>query len=101
MVAQTVAMRERALGCEEPRPPERRPRTRAVSLGDRSDVGRFRTLRALALLELHARALGERLEAVAGDAAVMDEEILRSLVGGDEAVPLRIVEPLDDSVGHG
>src|SRR4051794_36641386 len=30
----------------------------------------------------------------------MDEEILRSLIRGDEAVPLVVVEPLDDSVGH-
>src|SRR5262249_25438249 len=45
-------------------------------------------------LELHLRALGEGLEALAGDAGVMDEEILRPVVGGDEAIPLLVAEPL-------
>jgi hypothetical protein len=30
----------------------------------------------------------------------MNEEILRTLVRGDKAVPLRIVEPLDGSASH-
>src|SRR4051794_6165052 len=76
-----------------------RPRARCV-LGDRGDVRRLRALRPLARLVLHARALGERLEAGAGDIRVVHEEVLRSLVGSDEAVPLRIVEPLDGSVSH-
>src|SRR3954454_12118994 len=67
---------------------------------DGRDVGRLGALRALALLVLDARALGERLVAVAGDAAVVHEEILRALVRGDEAIPLRVVEPLDGSVSH-
>src|SRR5438093_10264114 len=72
----------------------------ASALGDRNDVRRLRALGTLALLELHPSTLSEGLEAVAGDVAVMDEEILRALVGGDEAVPLRIIEPFDDSVSH-
>src|SRR4051794_15520805 len=69
-------------------------------LRDGRDVGRLGALRALALLVRDARALGERLVAVTGDAAVVHEEILRALVRGDEAVPLRIVEPLDGSISH-
>ena len=63
-------------------------------LGDWGDVRRLGPLRALFLLERHACAVVERLEAAAGDVRVVDEEILRTLVRDDEAVPLRIVEPL-------
>src|SRR3712207_4827670 len=52
-------------------------------------------------LELHARALCERTEAVALDRAVMDEEVLAALVGRDEPEALVVVEPLDGSGGHG
>src|ERR671932_135473 len=45
-------------------------------------------------------ALGERPEAAAVDAAVMDEEILPGVVGGDEAVALVVAEPLDGSCCH-
>src|SRR5580765_1669465 len=50
-------------------------------LGDRGDVRRLGALRALPLFERDARALSERLVTVAGDLRVMDEEILRPLVG--------------------
>src|SRR5581483_4182095 len=70
------------------------------SLRRDDDVRRLGTLRAFPLFERDARALGERLVAVAGDVRVMDEEILRSLIRGDEPVPLRIVEPLDGSACH-
>src|SRR5215210_4028535 len=46
------------------------------------------------------RALGQRLESAGVDAAVMDEEVLASLVRGDEAEALVVVEPLDGSGGH-
>ena len=69
-------------------------------LGDRGDVGRLGALRALALLVRDACALGEGLVTLTGDARMMHEQILRPLVRGDEPVPLRIVEPLDGSVGH-
>src|SRR6186997_1918996 len=72
----------------------------AHRLGDQGDVGRLGTLFALALLELHASALAQRLEAVAGDVAVVDEEILRAFIRSDEAVSLVVVEPLHDSVSH-
>src|SRR4051794_18982812 len=69
-------------------------------LGDRADLDRLGALRALALLELHACTLGERLVAIAGDAAVVNEEILRPAFRGDKAIPFRVVEPLDGSVSH-
>src|SRR5437899_2318591 len=75
-------------------------RPRAEALDDRGDLDRLRALRALALLELHAHTLGERLIAVAGDAAVVNEEILRPVLRGDEAIPLHVVEPLDRSVSY-
>ena len=52
------------------------------------DVGRLGALRAFALLELDARAFGERLEALAGDIAVMDEEILPPSSGVMKPYPL-------------
>src|SRR5205814_2039783 len=55
---------------------------------------------ALARLELDLRALGERLEAATEDLRMVDEEILPAFVGRDEAVPLRVVEPLDGSGCH-
>src|SRR4029453_940929 len=69
-------------------------------LRDRSHVGRLGTLRAFALLERDPCALGERLEAVAGDVAVVHEQVLRAFIGRDEAVKLAVVEPLDGSVCH-
>src|SRR5205085_12569774 len=64
------------------------------------DVGRLRTLRALCGLVLDLRALVQRLEAAACDAGVMHEEVSPCLIGSDEAVALRIVEPLDGSGCH-
>src|SRR6185312_16472350 len=63
-------------------------------LRDGHDVRRLGALLALAAFELDLGTLGERLEAVAGDRRVMDEQILRSVVRRDEAVALRVVEPL-------
>jgi len=51
-------------------------------------------------VELDLRALIEGLEAVARDAAVVDEQILARPVRGDEPVPLRVVEPLHGSGRH-
>src|SRR5436309_9298265 len=67
---------------------------------DLDDVARLGALVALGGLELHGRAFGERLVAVACDVAVVHEEILPALGGGDEAVTLRIVEPLHGSSSH-
>src|SRR2546427_103535 len=55
-----------------------------------SDVGRLRALLPLAGLELDLRALGQRLEALAGDVRVVHEEILLTPLWGDEAVALRV-----------
>src|SRR3954465_3839789 len=48
----------------------------------------------------HLRALSQRLEAVGVDAGVMDEEVLATLVRGNEAEPLVVVEPLHGSGSH-
>src|SRR5581483_8864872 len=67
---------------------------------DGPDVRGLRALLPLRRLELDLRALGEGLEALAGDAGVVDEQILRSVIGGDEAVPLLVAEPLHSSSCH-
>src|SRR5215207_113884 len=72
----------------------------ARELRDLGHVGRFGPLRALALLVGDSCALRERLEALAGDAAVMHEQVLSAFIGSDEAVALAVVEPLDGSVCH-
>src|SRR5262245_50262695 len=64
------------------------------------DVDRLRALLALALLVLDASILLQRLEAVAGDVRVMYEQVLSTPVGRDEAVALRVVEPLHGSGCH-
>src|SRR5688572_22954440 len=69
-------------------------------LSDGDDVRRLGALLPLARLELDLRTLREGLEALTGDGAVMDEDVLRPLVGGDEAVALAVVEPLDGSASH-
>src|SRR5215212_1785487 len=69
-------------------------------LGGGEDVLRLGALLPLGGLELDLRALGERLEAVACDRAVVDEQVLAALVGGDEPIALRVVEPLDGSGCH-
>src|SRR5438093_473300 len=55
---------------------------------------------ALANLEFDLGALAERLEAGAGYVGVMDEDVLRPILGRDEAVALGIVEPLHGSACH-
>src|SRR3954452_3554876 len=67
---------------------------------DGDDVLRLGAVGPLGSVELHLRTLGERLEAVAGDGRVVDEQVLALVRRGDEAVPLRIVEPLDGSGCH-
>src|SRR5215207_2746837 len=67
---------------------------------DGRDVLRLHALLALGRLVRDLGALIEALEAVAGYARVVHEEILATLVGGDEAVALLVVEPLYRSLGH-
>src|ERR671923_1246040 len=80
--------------------PRRKAATPTNELRDRSHVGRLGTLRAFALLERDARALDEGLKTVACDIAVVHEQVLRTFIRTDEAVPLAVVEPLDGSVCH-
>src|SRR3954462_6634207 len=79
--------------------PLRGPSHRAALrlLADGPYVRRLGTLLPLSSLELDLRTFGQGLEALAADAAVVDEQILRSVIGGDEAVPLLVAEPLHGS----
>src|SRR5215218_8246717 len=67
---------------------------------DSRDVIRLHALLALGSLVGDLGALIEALEAVASYTRMVHEEILTTLVGGDEAVALIIVEPLYRSLGH-
>src|SRR3954468_8449843 len=48
----------------------------------------------------HLRALGEGLEPVAGDGAVVDEQVLGAVIGNDEAEPFVVAEPLHCAGAH-
>src|SRR5688500_143738 len=61
---------------------------------DSGDVLSGGALLALHDVELHGLALGERLEALTLDRAVVDEAVLLAAVGRDEAKALGVVEPL-------
>src|SRR5688500_11339134 len=61
-------------------------------------VLRGRALLPLHDVELHALALVERLEAPALDGGVVDEQVLASVLGRDEAEALVVVEPLDGAL---
>src|SRR5690242_6646401 len=63
------------------------------------DVGSLKPLGPFRHLELDLVALGQALEALGLDGAVVDEDILSAL-DLDEAVPLRVVEPLDRALCH-
>src|SRR5829696_121557 len=67
---------------------------------ERPDVYRLGALVACLCVVLDLRTLGERLEAVAGDAGVMHEEVLAELVRRYEAEALLVAEPLHCSGGH-
>jgi hypothetical protein len=58
------------------------------------DVLRGGALLALHHVELNRRALGQALEAVALNGAVVDEAVLRTVLRRDESEALGIVEPL-------
>src|SRR4051794_33194047 len=60
----------------------------------RTNVRRLRALLPLGGLELDLCAFDEGAEALAGDAGKVHEQILRPVVGGDEAIPLLVTEPL-------
>src|SRR4051794_21524192 len=67
---------------------------------DRAHVGGARALGALLDLVLDLGALGERLEAAAGDRGVVYEHVLALIVGRDEPKALFIAEPLHGSRSH-
>src|SRR5262245_24019835 len=68
--------------------------------GDRGHVGRLGALLTLAGLVLDPGSLVEGLVALAGDLREVDEQVLAALVGRDEPVPLRSVEPFDGTGSH-
>src|SRR5574342_430752 len=65
-----------------------------------ADVGGLKPLGAPGHLELDLVALGQALEALSLDGVEMHEHVFAALLG-DEAVPLRVVEPLDCTLCHG
>src|SRR4051794_7760275 len=67
---------------------------------DDPDVRRLRPLRALAQLVLDLRALGQRAEAIPRDRGEVDECVLSSVIGRDEAEALLVAEPLHDTGSH-
>src|SRR3954452_11734011 len=67
---------------------------------DRPYVDGLRALVARLRLVLHARALRERAVAVRVDVRVVDEEVLRALVGRYEPEALLVAEPLDRASCH-
>src|SRR3954453_8627807 len=81
-------------------PPERRGLRREERGLERLDVRRGGPLGTHFGVVADLRALSERLEAVAGDAAVVHEEVLALVVGRDEAEALVVAEPLDGSGCH-
>src|SRR5215212_2317461 len=64
------------------------------------DVIRLHALLALGLLVGDLGAFIEALEAVTRYTAVVHENVLATLIRGDEAVAFLIVEPLYRSLGH-
>src|SRR5664279_5236813 len=65
-----------------------------------ADPGGLRTLRRLLDLEIDPLALLERLVARPADSGVVDEDVARAVIRGDEAVALLRVEPLHSSLRH-
>src|SRR5205807_4126474 len=58
------------------------------------DVLRRGALLTVHDVELNALALGQRLESLRLNGGVMHEAVLAAVLGGDEAEPLGVVEPL-------
>src|SRR3954447_12012485 len=67
---------------------------------DDLDVHRVRPLRAVLGVVTDLGALGERLEAAAGDARVVHEQVLALVLGRDEPEALLVAEPLHGSSCH-
>src|SRR6266496_6584791 len=75
-------------------------RARDFGLTDDADVAGLGTFRALLDLVLDLGAFGEALEALAGDRAEVHEDVVTAVGLRDEAVALRVVEPLHGSGCH-
>src|SRR4051812_9730382 len=67
---------------------------------DRANVARLQALLACGDGVLHLLAVGEGLEPVAADGAVVDEHVRRAVLRRDEAEALRLVEPFDSALSH-
>src|SRR5262249_39950336 len=79
--------------------PRRAVKWSATKLDGLANVGGLQPLGPLGDLELHLVTLRQTLEALGLDGAVVDEDILPAL-DLDEAIPLRVVEPLDRTLCH-
>src|SRR3954453_22646100 len=84
---------------------KRRPANRTALLHEGSglrelDRGGLRALLALGHLELNTLSLFEAAVTRCLDGGVVGEQILRSVIGGDEAETLFGIEPLHGSSGH-
>ncbi|CAM2156134.1 hypothetical protein PT2222_370008 [Paraburkholderia tropica] len=60
----------------------------------------MQTLRALLGFEAHLLVFSERLEAVGLDLGEVSEQVVATLVRGDEAKALAVVEPLNGTGFH-
>src|SRR5947209_15529471 len=69
-------------------------------LGGELNVDGLRSLVAVLGVVGDLCPLGERAVAIAGDAGVVDEEVLGLVVGCDEPEALVVAEPLDGSGSH-
>src|SRR5687768_8147161 len=86
--------------CGESRPePLGSGTARVIGELDLPDVGGLKTLRAASDFEFHLVAFTQALEALRADRAVVDEHVLAAVLR-DEAVALRVVEPLHRSLWH-
>src|SRR5205807_3516704 len=72
----------------------------APPLADDRDRSRLGALIPLLRLVGHLPTVGQALEAIAQDRAVMDEQVLAAIVRGNEPKPLGVVEPLHGSSCH-
>src|SRR4051794_2512492 len=94
--------------CAVPHTPKKRPANWRASYCSRAvlrlrgllNARRGGALGAFLGLVAHLGALGQGLEALAQDRAVMDEDVLRAVIGSDEPVALVVAEPLDCSSRH-
>src|SRR2546423_15407231 len=93
-------MKNNGAGLELSRPAPSYDVAAKLGLGPKlGDVLSRRPFLPLDDVELDALTLGEGLEAVAVDCRMMNEAILLSVLGGDEAKTLGVVEPLHFSGG--